>query len=107
MSVVRRVAMRAGVFLPQPSVQVMMAARCVFAGPIKRLPPRVGFTQSRSWCSDGPVSDRNEVRLHWLDGEDNGRCINYIAARLQTRLAANTHTHTHTHTCVYILQAYL
>lgn len=62
-------------FLIQPSVQVMMAARCVFAGPIKRLCPRVSFTQSRSWCSDGPVSDRNEVRLQWLDGEDNGRCI--------------------------------
>ncbi|KAK7150622.1 hypothetical protein R3I93_011765 [Phoxinus phoxinus] len=72
MSVVLGVAMRTGMFLIQPSVQVMMAARCVFAGPIKRLSPRVSFTQSRSWCSDGPVSDRNEVRLHWLDGEDNG-----------------------------------
>lgn len=75
MSVARRVVMRTGMFLIQPSVQVM-SARCVFAGPIKRLSPGVSFTQSRSWCSDGPVAERDEVRLHRLDGEDNGRCNN-------------------------------
>uniref|UniRef100_A0A673MP55 Enoyl-CoA hydratase domain-containing protein 2, mitochondrial-like n=1 Tax=Sinocyclocheilus rhinocerous TaxID=307959 RepID=A0A673MP55_9TELE len=33
---------------------------------------RKGKTQTRSWCSDGPVADRVEVRLNRLDGEDNG-----------------------------------
>lgn len=75
MNVARSFVMRTGMFLIQPSVQVM-AARCVFAGPIMRLFPRVSFTQSRSWCSDGPVADRDEVRLHRLDGEDNGGCVN-------------------------------
>lgn len=77
MSVARRGVMRSGMFLIQPSVQVM-AARCVFAGSIKRLFP-VSFTQSRSWCSDGPVAVGNEVKLHRLDGEDNGRCLNKYA----------------------------
>uniref|UniRef100_A0A673MTG0 Enoyl CoA hydratase domain containing 2 n=1 Tax=Sinocyclocheilus rhinocerous TaxID=307959 RepID=A0A673MTG0_9TELE len=63
--------MRTGRILTQPSVE-LMAARGVFARPIKRLFPRVYFTQTRSWCSDGPIADRAEVRLSRLDGEDNG-----------------------------------
>uniref|UniRef100_A0A671QB42 Enoyl CoA hydratase domain containing 2 n=1 Tax=Sinocyclocheilus anshuiensis TaxID=1608454 RepID=A0A671QB42_9TELE len=64
--------MRTGRILTQPSVE-LMAARGVFARPIKRLFPRVSFTQTRSWCSDGPIADRAEVRLSRLDGEDHGR----------------------------------
>lgn len=74
MSVVRGAVMRTGRILTQPSVE-LMAARGVFARPIKRLFPRVSFTQTRSWCSDGPFADRAEVRLSRLDGEDHGRCI--------------------------------
>lgn len=65
--------LRTRVFLSQPGVEVMMAAaRGVFAGPIKRLLPRGSFTQTRSWCSHGSVSDKKEVRLNRLEGEDNG-----------------------------------
>lgn len=74
MSVVRRAVMRTGRIVVQPCVEVR-AARGVFAGPIKRLLPLVSFTQTRSWCSDGPVVDRAEARLNRLDGEDKGKCI--------------------------------
>ncbi|XP_043075229.1 enoyl-CoA hydratase domain-containing protein 2, mitochondrial isoform X2 [Puntigrus tetrazona] len=39
---------------------------------IRRLSPRVSFTQTCSWYSDGPGTDRPEVRLSRLGGEDNG-----------------------------------
>uniref|UniRef100_A0A8C2FCK4 Enoyl CoA hydratase domain containing 2 n=1 Tax=Cyprinus carpio TaxID=7962 RepID=A0A8C2FCK4_CYPCA len=71
MSAVCGVVLSTGRILTQSSVE-LMAARGVFVRPIKRLLPRVSFTQTRSWCSDGPVADRAEVRLSRLDGEDDG-----------------------------------
>lgn len=71
MSVARGAVRRTGRALTHLGVE-LMAARGVFARPIKRLFPRVSFTQTRSWCSDGPFADRAEVRLSRLDDEDNG-----------------------------------
>uniref|UniRef100_A0A9J8AQP4 Enoyl CoA hydratase domain containing 2 n=1 Tax=Cyprinus carpio carpio TaxID=630221 RepID=A0A9J8AQP4_CYPCA len=71
MSAVCGVVLSTGRILTQSSVE-LMAARGVFVRPIKRLLPRVSFTQTRSWCSDGPVADRAEVRLSRPDGEDDG-----------------------------------